>query len=282
MYAVTGASGQLGRLVVLGLIDAGVAPAEIVAVVRTPARAADLAEHGVIVRVGDYDEPATLPAALAGVDTLLLISGSEPGRRVPQHRAVVDAAVAAGVTRIAYTSALRADTTELVLAPDHKGTEEVITASGLTYTILRNGWYTENYTRQLAQYLAQGAIVGATANGRVAAAARADYAAAAVAVLTGTGHENTVYELGGPAFTMSDLAAAITEVTGTTVVVKDVSVAQYVEILEGEGLDPGTAAFVAALDEATARGDLDTDPADLARLVGRPLTPLIDVVRAAG
>lgn len=281
MYAVTGASGQLGRLTVLGLIDAGVPPGEIVAIVRTPAKAADLAERGVIVRSGDYDQVSTLPAALAGVDTLLLVSASVPGHRVAQHRAVIDAAVQAGLTRLVYTSVLRADTTELILAPEHKATEEVITASGLTYTILRHGWYTENYTAQLAQYLTRGEIVGATANGRVAAAARADYAAAAVAVLTGTGHDNAIYELGGPPFTMTDLATAITEVTGTKIVVRDVTVAEYLEILRSAGLDEGTAAFVAALDEATARGDLDTDSHDLARLVGRSLTSLIDVVRTA-
>jgi NAD(P)H dehydrogenase (quinone) len=281
MYAVTGATGHFGRLAVLGLLDAGVAPDEIVAIARTPQKATELADRGVIVRAGDYDQPDTLPAALAGVDALLLVSGSEPGRRVPQHHAVIDAAVAAGVTRVAYTSILRADTSTIVLAPDHKATEELLVSSGLAYTFLRNGWYFENYTRQLDQYLAHGAVVGATHNGRVAGAARADYAAAAVTVLTGSGHDNASYELGGPAFTMADLAATITEVSGTEVVVTDVPAEQYVEILISVGLDEATAQFVAALDEATARGDIDTDSTDLARLVGRPLTTLREAVRAA-
>ncbi len=281
MYAVTGASGHFGRLAVLGLLDAGIAPAEIVAIVRTPAKAADLAQRGVTVRVGDYDQPTTLPAALADVEVLLLVSGSEPGGRVAQHGAVLDAATGAGVSRIVYTSILRADTNPVILAPEHKATEELIVAAPLAYTILRNSWYFEVYTAHLAQYLAQGAVVGATHGGRVAGAARADYAAAAVTVMTGAGHDNAIYELGGPAFTMADLAATITEVTGTTVVVDDVSGERYAELLQDTGMDKDTAAFVAALDEATARGDLDTDSDDLARLLARPLTPLADAVRAA-
>ena len=281
MYAVTGASGKLGHLAVEALLDAGTEPSEIVALVRTPAKIADLADRGVVVRGADYDDPATLVAGLAGVDSLLFVSASEPGKRIPQHQAVIDAAVAAGVTRVAYTSILRADTTPISLAAEHKATEEALTASGLDVTFLRNSWYTENYTEQLQTYLAAGAITGATANGRVAAATRADYADAAVAVLTGSGHSGAVYELGGTAFTMADLADAITEVTGTSVVVKDVSVAEYTDILVGFGLDEGTAAFVAGLDEATARGDLDTDSTDLVKLIGRPSTPLIDVVRSA-
>ena len=281
MYAVTGASGKFGRLAVEALLDAGTDPSQIVAAVRTPAKVADLADRGVIVRAADYDDPASLVTAFHGVDFLLFVSASEPGKRIPQHQAVIDAAVAAGVTRVAYTSILRADTTQMALAAEHKATEEALAASGLDVTLLRNSWYTENYTEQLPTYLAAAAITGATANGRVAAATRADYAAAAVAVLTGAGHSGAIYELGGTAFTMTDLAEAITEVTGTTVVAKDVSVAEYTDILVGFGLDQGTAAFVAGLDEATARGDLDTDSTDLASLIGRPSTPLIDVVRTA-
>ena len=280
MYAVTGASGKLGHLAVEALLDAGVEPSQVVALARTPAKIDDLAARGVVVRAADYDDPDSLVTALAGVDSLLFVSASEAGKRIPQHQAVIDAAVAAGVTRVAYTSILRADTTAISLAAEHKATEDALTASGLDVTLLRNGWYTENYTAQLATYLAAGAITGATANGRVAAASRADYAAAAAAVLTGTDHRG-VYELGGTAFTMTDLADAITQVTGTTVVVKDVSTAQYAEILVGFGLDQDTAAFVAGLDEATARGDLDTDSTDLATLIGRPSTPLIDVVSDA-
>ena len=280
-YAVTGATGHLGRLVVTGLLDAGIEPESIVAVVRTPAKAADLAARGVEVRAADYSDAETLPAALAGVDTLLLISGSEVGLRVPQHTAVVEAAKAAGVGRIVYTSILRADTTEISLAPEHKATEAVLRESGVPFTFLRNGWYHENYTGQLGSHLERGVILGAAGDGRVAAAARADYAAAAVAALTGAGHENAVYELGGTPFTLTELAATITEVTGTEVAYRDVSADELVTALTGSGLDEGTAAFVASLDTATARGDLDTTSTDLQTLIGRPSTPLADAVRTA-
>jgi NAD(P)H dehydrogenase (quinone) len=280
-YAITGATGQLGRLVIDELLDRGVPAADVVAIVRSPEKAAALVDRGVAVRAGDYSKPETLPAALDGVDVLLLISGSELGQRVTQHAAVVDAAKAAGVGRIAYTSVLRADTTPLVLAPEHKATEELIRASGVPFTLLRNGWYIENYTAQIPQYLAQGAIVAAAGDGRIAAATRADFAAAAAAVLTGDGHAGAVYELGGTAFGLKELAATVSEVTGTEVVYSAVSTSELVRILTGAGLDEGTAGFVAALDEAAERGDLDTDSTDLARLIGRPSTPLIDAIRAA-
>jgi NAD(P)H dehydrogenase (quinone) len=280
-YTVTGATGHLGRLIIGDLIAGGVPAADITAVVRNPGKAADLADLGVQVRTADYTQPGALATALAGTGTLMFVSGSEAGQRLPQHRAVIDAAKAAGVTRIVYTSLLRADTSGLPLAPEHKATEELLRASGIGFTILRNSWYTENYTRQLAQYLQQGAITAAAGDGRVAAATRADYAAAAVAVLTGTGHQNTVYELGGTAFTMSELAEAITEVTGTKIIYNAVTPAELVTILTGAGLDAGTAAFVTALDEGTARGELDTTSTDLATLTGRPSTPLRDAIKAA-
>lgn len=183
--------------------------------------------------------------------------------------------------RIVYTSILRADTSEISLAPDHKATEELIRASGLPFTVLRNSWYTENYTTQVGQYLARGAVTSATEDTPVAAATRADYAAAAAAVMTGNGHAGAVYELGGTPFTMTDLAAAITDATGTAVVHSQVSATELTAILRGVGLDEGTAQFVAGLDVATARGDLDTSSEDLMRLLGRPSTPLADAVRAA-
>lgn len=281
MYAVTGASGPFGHRAIESLLESGISPDLVVAIARTTSKAADLADRGVVVRSGDYSDPASLPGALEGVDALLLVSGNEVGRRVQQHAAVVDAAAAAGVGRIAYTSAPRADTTRLVLAPEHKATEELIAASGLPYTFLRNSWYVENYTSQLPQYLAQGAIFSATGGGRVSGAPRADYAAAAATALVGSGEENAVHELGGPAFTMADLAAVITEVSGTEVVSNEVSGPELVTMLAGAGQDVATAGFVAALDEATARGDLEVDDAALVSLLGRPVTPLVDVVRAA-
>ena len=281
-YAVTGATGHLGALALEALLERGVAPADLVAVARTPSKAADLAARGITVREGDYSRPETLPAALAGVDVLLLVSGSEAGQRIAQHAAVVEAAKAAGISRVVYTSITRADTSTIVLAPEHLATEELLRGSGMAYTILRNDWYTENYTDQIGGYLARGAIVGAAGDGRVAAAPRADYAAAAAVVLTEEGHAGATYELAGQRpFTLKELAAAITEASGTTVVYQDVTVAELVDILKGAGLDEGTAGFVAALDEATARGELDSTSDDLARLIGRPTTPLADAVRAA-
>ena len=280
-YAVTGATGHLGRLAIDALLERGTAAADVVAIVRTPAKAADLAQRGVTVRVGDYARPETLPAALADVDVLLLVSGNEVGQRVAQHAAVIDAAKRAGVARIVYTSLLRADSSQIVLAPEHKATEQLLHSAGLPFTILRNGWYLENYTAQIADHLARGTIVGAAGEGRISAATRADFAAAAAAVLIEDGHENAVYELGGPAFTLKELAAEISELSGRTVVYQDVSVAELTGILSGAGLDAGTAGFVAALDEAIARGELYTASTELSRLIGRPTTPLADAVRAA-
>ncbi|MEV4765075.1 SDR family oxidoreductase [Micromonospora chokoriensis] len=280
-YAVTGATGRLGRLVIGQLLDSGVPAAEIAAIVRSPEKAADLAARGVEIRKANYDDPSTLPGAVAGVRRLLLISGDTPGQRVPQHTAVIDAAKLAGVERLVYTSILKADTTTNPLAPEHKATEEVLAASGLTYTVLRNGWYTENYTDQLPQYLGSGTILGATGGSKISAATRADYAAAAVAALTREEAGNAVYELGGTAFTFDELAEAVTEVTGTPVVHRDLSAAELASALENVGLDAGTAGFVAALDNSIAIGELVTDSDDLSRLTGRPSTPLRDAIRAA-
>ncbi|MEU7653342.1 SDR family oxidoreductase [Micromonospora taraxaci] len=280
-YAVTGATGRLGRLVIGQLLDSGVPAAEIAAVVRSPEKAADLAARGVEIRKANYDDPSTLPGAVAGVRRLLLISGDTPGQRVPQHTAVIDAAKLAGVERLVYTSILKADTTTNPLAPEHKATEEVLAASGLTYTVLRNGWYTENYTDQLPQYLGSGTILGATGGSKISAATRADYAAAAVAALTREEAGNAVYELGGTSFTFDELAEAVTEVTGTPVAHRDLSAAELASALENVGLDAGTAGFVAALDHSIAIGELVTDSDDLSRLIGRPSTPLRDAIRAA-
>ena len=280
---ITGATGALGTLVLDALLANGSKPANVVAFVRTPAKAADRAAAGIDVRTADYDDAAGWPAALKGVDTLLLISGSENGSRIPQHTAVIEGAKAAGVTRLVYTSILRADTTTNPLAPEHKATEELLAASGMAITVLRNGWYFENYTRSLGQYLATGEIVDATDGGAVSAASRADYAEAAARVLTTAGHEGRTYELGGtPAFTLAELAGTITEVTGTPVVERPVSIGELVKILETEaGLPSGVAHFVASLDQTTAEGTLVTESTDLQMLLGRPSTPLIDAVRAA-
>lgn len=282
MIAVTGATGHLGRLVVHDLLDRGVAPSQIVAAVRNPDKAADLAARGVQVRRADYNEPATLEAALAGVDRLLLISSDTVGQRLAQHRNVVEAAVRAGVGFIAYTSILRADTNPAQLADEHRETEAVIRDAGLPFAFLRNGWYTENYTRNLDQALEHGALVGSAGEGRISAAPRADYAAAAAAVLTGEGHEGALYELGGDeAFTMNELAAEITAQSGTQVVYRNLPPEQYAEMLQGFGLPAPAAAVYADADAAVAQGHLFVDSGDLRRLIGRPTTPLAEVLADA-
>ncbi len=281
-YAVTAATGHLGRLVVDKLIERGAHPGDIVAIARTPEKAADLAGRGVVVREGDYGSPETLPAALEGVDRLLLISGTDMGQRVAQHTGVIEAAKAAGVERITYTSILHGEGSPINLANEHIGTEAALRDSGVAYTVLRNGSYIENYTDQLGQYLASGVILGATNDARIAGATRADFAEAAAVVLVTDGHDNAVYELGGqPTFDHSDIAAAVTEVTGTLVVYNNLTVDELASTLAGFGLDPAIAGFVAEIDRGVAAGGWDTDSRDLERLLGRPTTSLIDAVRAA-
>ena len=279
--AVTGATGQLGALVVHDLVRT-VDPASVVAVVRDPAKAAGPAAQGVRVRSATYADPAALAAAFAGVDDLLFISSSEVGQRIDQHRAVVDAAVAAGVGRIVYTSAPRATTSHLVLAPEHKFTEEYLAAAGLPTTILRNNWYTENYLGQIEIARTTGTLVAAAGAGRVASASRADFAAAAVAVLTQDGHAGRVYELGGDhAWDHDDLAAALAEIVGAPVRYRAVDGPTLIGILQQSGMDEGTAGFVARLDGDIAAGALGEVTGELSALIGRPTTPLLEGLRAA-
>lgn len=278
--AVTGASGQLGHLVVDSLIARGVAPSSIVAIARTTAKAADLAERGVDVRHGDYDQPDTLDAALAGVDRLVLVSASEVGKRVAQHAAVIAAAERAGVERIVYTSLLRADATSNPLAPEHAATEQALAASPIPATVLRNSWYLENYTGQIPTYTATGTVLGATAGATIAAASRADYAEAAAAAALAPEAGGT-HELAGTRFTLDDLAAAVAAATGTPVAHSDVSVEQLTATFQEVGMDAGTAGFWAAVDASIAKGELDTDSDALERLIGRPATSLAEAVAAA-
>jgi len=281
-YAITGASGQLGRLAVQQLLARGVTASEVVALVRTPSKADDLADRGVQVREADYSRPQTLRGALAGVDRLLLISSSKAGQRVAHHTNVIEAATTAGVSRILYTSMLDADDSTNPLADEHRATEQALREAGVAYTVLRNGWYTENYTDQLGQYLRTAEIVGAAGNGKISAATRQDYAAAAAAAaLLQDEAGNRTYELGGPALNLTDLARVISEVTGTSVSYRDLPIEEYVSSLQEAGLDEDNARFVVALDASIAHGDLETNSRDLAQLLGRPTTPLADVVRAA-
>ena len=282
MITVTAASGKFGHLVIEDLIERGVPAADIVAAVRNPAAAGDLAARGVAVRAADYSQPDTLASALTGAETLLFISGSEVGQRIPQHQNVIDAAVAAGVRRIVYTSILRADTSALGLAAEHLVTENSIRESGLPYAFLRNSWYLENYTENLAPALEHGAILGSSGDGRVAAATRADYAAAAAAVLTEPGPDNTAYELGGDEpFSMAELAAEVSKQAGVAVVYRDLPVADYAAALVTAGLPEVVADRLAASSAGLGQGELDTDSHDLSRLIGRPTTSLADAVATA-
>jgi NAD(P)H dehydrogenase (quinone) len=276
--AITGATGQLGRLVVDRLI-ARIPASDIIALVRTPAKAASL---GVAVRAADYDRPESLGRALAGVDTLLLISGNEMGKRAAQHRNVIQAAKQAGVKRIVYTSLLHADRSSLSLAPEHAATEAELKASGIPYTILRNGWYTENYTGSLGGALAGGAFMGSAGEGRVSSAARADFADAAVAVLTGTGHEGRTYELAGDtAWTLSELAAEVSRQTGRSLPYRNLPEQDYAAALAGFGLPEALAHAIAGWDASAAGGALFDDSRQLSRLIGHPTTPLSETVADA-
>jgi NAD(P)H dehydrogenase (quinone) len=277
---VIGATGALGRLAVEALLRRGVPAAEVVAVGRAVEKIADLAERGVEVRRADYDDPATLPAALAGADKVLFISGSEPGRRIPQHQAVVDALAEVGPALVAYTSIAHADTSDLLLAQEHAATERALSDAGLTTSFLRNSWYLENYTGQLASTLEHG-MIGAAGDGRISAATRADYAEAAAAVLTGEGHADSVYELGGPGFTLAELAAVISTESGREVTYTDLSPDDYVKALVGAGVPEAFAQVLADSDRGAAQGALEVSPEALTRLIGRAPTSPAEAVRAA-
>lgn len=280
MIVVTGASGQLGRLVIEALLKKFPA-AEIVAVVRSLEKVRDLAARGVRVRQADYNQPATLDAAFKGADKLLLISSSELGQRTSQHRAVIEAAQRAGVRLLAYTSLLNAAASPLGLAKEHRETEEMLRESGLPHVLLRNGWYTENYAAGAAAALAHGAVFGSAGVGRIASAARADYAAAAAAVLGLDDQGGRVYELAGDtAYTLAELAAEIARQTGRAIEYKNLPEADYRGALIGAGLPEGLAAMLADSDVGASKGGLFDDSRQLSRLIGRPTTPLASSISA--
>lgn len=281
MIVVTGATGQLGRLAIAELLKR-VPAAEIAALARDPAKAADLAALGVAVRKGDYTDPAALEVAFAGADKLLLISSSEVGRREAQHRNAIAAAKAAGVKLIAYTSILHADTTPLGLGAEHRATEAMLRESGIPHVLLRNGWYTENYLASAPAAVAHGVLLGAAKDGRIASAARADYAAAAAAVLTGEGHAGKVYELAGDAaYTLAEFAAEVGKASGKPMVYRDLPEAEFRAALEGVGLPAPLAALLADSDAGAAAGGLYDGGRALSRLIGRPTTPMAESVRAS-
>jgi NAD(P)H dehydrogenase (quinone) len=279
MIGITAATGQLGHLVVKSLLDQGVKPADIAVLVRDPVKAADLAAQGISVRHADYKDPASLVAALKGIEKLLLISSNDFHDRAGQHRNVIDAAKAAGVGYVAYTSILRADTSPIALAADHKATEDALTASGLKHAFLRHGWYAENYTASIQAGPQYGALIGAAGQGRISAAARADYAAADAAVmrqgLTG------VFELAGDqAFSMDELAALVAKISGKPAVYSNMPMAAYEEALKGMGL-PGPVAFIfAQSDSCIADGWLEDHSRTLSGLTGKPTTAMAETVKA--
>ena len=276
---VTGATGNLGRLIIAGLLERGADPQSIVAGARNTAKAADL---GVRVVHLDYTDAASVATAVEGIDTVVLVSGSEVGQRVAQHRAVIDAAKAAGVSKLVYTSVPKATTSDLVLAPEHKATEELIAAAGVPAVILRNNWYTENYVADLTRSAETGVLAAGAADGRVPSASRRGFADAAAAAALEDGHIGEVYELAGDvAWTYSDLAATFSELTGREVSYVRLGFDDQVAALREAGLDEGTAGFVAALDAGIKDGALADTDGTLARLIGRPTTPLLEGLRAA-
>ena len=278
MIAVTGATGQLGRLVIAALKNQA-SPGEVIALARNPATAQG---PGVPARAADYSQPATLDAALQGIDTLLLVSSSEIGQRTVQHRNVIEAARRAGVGRLVYTSLLHADSSPMSLAAEHVETEAALKASGITYTILRNGWYTENYTGSVGGALAGGAFIGSAGDGRISAATRADFADAAAVVLTGSGHEGRTYELAGDtSFSLAELAAEISRQTGRALPYVNLPEAEYAATLAGFGLPELLAKGLAAWDVDASRGALFDEGRELSRLIGRPTTSLAEAVAAA-
>ncbi|MBS47079.1 MAG: NAD(P)-dependent oxidoreductase [Sphingobium sp.] len=276
--AVTGAAGQLGHIVI-DKLKQKVSAANLLALVRRPEQTDVL---GVAAQPIDYSSPATLDAPLRGVNTLLLISSSEIGKRAVQHANVIAAAKKAGVERIVYTSVLHADESSLSLADEHRATEAELKASGLAYTLLRNGWYTENYTGSIGPALANGALIGSAGDGRISSAAREDFAEAAVAVLTTPGHENATYELAGDeAWTLTDLAAEISRQTGKDIPYRDLPAADYAAALEGAGLPKELAAAIASYDVSAAQGALYGSERTLSQLIGRPTTTLATSVERA-
>lgn len=281
MIVVTGATGQLGQLVIEHLLKR--APAnEIAAAVRNPDKAGTLVARGITVREADYDRPETLARSFAAGDKVLLISSSEIGRRLPQHQAVIDAARRADVGLLAYTSLLHADTSPLPIAAEHKATEAALQASGLPVTVLRNGWYTENYLAGIDAILAHGAVLGCAGDGRIASAARNDYAEAAAVVMSGSGHAGKIYELAGDqAYTLAGLAGEIAAQAGRPIAFHNLPQAEYRSVLVQAGLPEGLADLLAESDTGAAQGGLFDDSRQLGALIGRPTTPLADSVRSA-
>jgi NAD(P)H dehydrogenase (quinone) len=273
---VTGATGQLGRIVVDKLKEK-TSHGNVVALVRSPQKGADL---GVETREFDYSKPENLANALLGIDTLLLISSNEIGQRFNQHDHVIQAAKEAGVKWIVYTSLLHADTSSLSLAGEHLATETALKESGIPFTLLRNGWYTENYLGSLAGAIAGGAFLGSAGDGMISSASRSDFAEAAVAVLTGKNNEGKIYELAGDeAYTLKELAAEITKQTGKTIPYRNLPETEYAAVLKGFGIPEGFAYAIAGWDISVSKGDLFDNSRQLSKLTGKSTTSLAEAVQ---
>lgn len=282
MILVTGASGQLGNLVINSLLAKGVAADQIVAAVRSPEKATALQERGVVVREADYTDPASLKAAMNGVKRVVLVSSSEVGQRAAQHQNVIDAAQATGVELLAYTSILHADTSPLALAEEHVATEAALKASSVPHVVLRNGWYSENYTMSAGMAVEHGAVLGSAGEGKYSTAARADYADAAATVITSEDQAGKVYELAGDeAFTLAQYAAYIAKISGKEVVYQDLPEAEYAKVLVEVGLPEGFANILADSDVGASKGGLFDDSQTLSQLIGRPTTPIQDSIKLA-
>ncbi|AYA69124.1 SDR family oxidoreductase [Acinetobacter sp. WCHA55] len=279
--AITGATGQLGSIVIEKLLLQTEAN-NIVALVRNPAKAAHLTAQNIEVREFDYDRHETLVPALSGIDKLLLISANEVGRRTPQHKAVIDAAKVASVPYLAYTSLHRADTSPLGLAQEHRETEKLIQDSGITYTFLRNNWYSENYLAGVAHTIEIGTLFGAAQDGRISSASRIDYAEATAKVLTSTGHDNQTYELAGSqSFSLSELATLIGQVASKNINYQNLSAEEYTQALTQAGLPAGLVEVIVDADIQTIQGAMYSDSQDLEQLIGRETTNIQDAIEAA-
>ncbi|MGV8837048.1 SDR family oxidoreductase [Cellvibrio sp.] len=281
MIAITGATGQLGRLVIEQLLQ-NIPANQLIALVRNPAKASDLQARGLQVRAADYTQPAALEAALQGVEKLLLISSSEVGQRLEQHRNVVAAAKKSGVRLLAYTSILNAQDSPMDLAHEHRETEQLIKASGIPFVLLRNGWYTENYTAGIPTALQFNVLLGSAGDGKISLAARADYAAAAAKVLVRDDQAGKIYELAGDAaYTLADFAAELSRQTGKQIPYNNLPEAEYRGILQNAGLPDWLASLLASSDASAAQGALFDESHQLSRLIGRATTPLADTIRTA-
>ncbi|ENG2552487.1 TPA: SDR family oxidoreductase [Citrobacter farmeri] len=279
MIAITGATGQLGQHVIENLLTT-VPASQIVAIVRNPAKATALSQQGITVRQADYSDETAFTRALQGVDKLLLISSSEVGQRAAQHRNVINAAKAANVKFIAYTSLLHADRSPLGLHVEHIETEKMLADSGIAHALLRNGWYTENYLASVPPALEHGVFIGAAGEGRIASATRADYAAAAARVISTEGHAGKVYELAGDeSWTLSQLAAELSKQSGKPVVYQNLSEADFAAALKGAGLPAGLADMLADSDTGASKGGLFDDSHTLSKLIGHPTTPLAESIK---